>query len=353
MADAMKRALVTGITGQDGSYLAELLVGKGYEVHGLVRRTSTFHRERIDHLRVGAAAAGGRVVLHYGDMADGASLHALVRKTRPDELYNLAAQSHVGISFEMPEYSADIDGLGMLRILEAVREERPDCRVYQASSSELFGAVEGDLQGEATQFRPVSPYACAKAFAYYIVQTYRRAYGMYCSNGILFNHESPRRGENFVTRKVTTSLGAILRGERECIVLGNLDARRDWGFAGDYVEAMWLMLQQDKPDDYLVATGEEHSVREFVAMACRMVGIRLRFQGTGVEEVGVDAETGKVIVRVSPKYFRPADVEYLKGDMSRTKERLGWAPRTSFEELVRMMVAADVPAEYMGEGEGS
>lgn len=338
----MKRALITGITGQDGSYLAELVLQKGYEVHGLVRRSSSFNRARIDHLR-----ADGRFrkhfFLHYGDLSDADSLHEAVRQTKPDEVYNLAAQSHVGISFHQPTYTADVVALGALRLLEAVRQLAPHARFYQASSSELFGKAQEVPQSEKTPFHPRSPYAVAKLFAFWATVNYREAYGMFACNGILFNHESPRRGENFVTRKITKAVAEFAAGVREePLALGNLEARRDWGFAGDYVEAMWLMLQQEAADDYVVGTGETHSVREFCQLAFGEIGVELQWEGQGVEEKGLDRKTGKVLVVVDPRYFRPAEVELLQADPRKAKEKLGWQPRVSFSQLVRLMVQADI-----------
>lgn len=322
--------------------MAELLLTKGYEVHGLVRRSSTFNRARIDHLR-----ADGRFrksfFLHYGDLSDADSLHEAVRQTKPDEVYNLAAQSHVGISFRQPTYTADVVALGALRLLEAVRQLAPHARFYQASSSELFGKAEQVPQNEKTPFHPRSPYAVAKLFAFWATVNYREAYGLFACNGVLFNHESPRRGENFVTRKITKAVAEFAVGVRqEPLALGNLAARRDWGFAGDYVEAMWLMLQQESPDDYVVGTGETHSVRDFCQLAFGEIGVELQWLGQGVEEKGVDRKTGKVLVVVDPRYFRPAEVELLQADPRKAKEKLGWRPRVSFPELVRLMVQADI-----------
>jgi GDPmannose 4,6-dehydratase len=337
----VKRALVTGITGQDGSYLAELLLEKGYEVHGLVRRSSSFNRARIDHLRADRRF-GRRLFLHYGDLSDADSLHEAVKVAKPQEVYNLAAQSHVGISFRQPTYTADVVALGTLRLLEALRQLAPEARFYQASSSELFGKAEQVPQNEKTPFHPRSPYAVAKLFAYWATVNYREAYGLFACNGILFNHESPRRGENFVTRKITKAVAefALLLRE-EPLPLGNLDARRDWGFAGDYVEAMWRMLQQEQPDDYVVGTGETHSVREFCELAFREIGVELVWEGSGVEERGVDRATGRTLVVVDPRYFRPAEVELLQADPRKAREKLGWQPRVSFSELVQLMVQAD------------
>ena len=338
-----KVALITGITGQDGSYLAELLLNKGYTVHGIKRRTSLFNTDRIDHLYQDPHVDGRRFVLHYGDMTDSSSLIHVMQKVRPDEVYNLAAQSHVAVSFEEPEYTANSDALGALRLLEAIRilglEKKT--RFYQASTSELYGLVQEIPQKETTPFYPRSPYAAAKLYAYWITINYREAYGMYACNGILFNHESPVRGETFVTRKITRALARIKLGLQDCLYLGNMSALRDWGHARDYVEAMWLMLQQDKPEDFVIATGEQHSVREFVAIAADMLGIKLSWKGEGINEKGVD-EQGRVIVAVDAKYFRPTEVETLLGDPSKAQQALGWKARTTFRELVQEMVTEDL-----------
>jgi GDPmannose 4,6-dehydratase len=337
----MKKALITGITGQDGSYLAEFLLEKDYEVHGIVRRASTFNRQRIDHLR--KAEMGERHVrLYYGDLGDAESLATILEKVRPDEIYNLAAQSHVAISFDMPTYTGDVSGLGVVRLLEAVRRAVPGARFYQASSSELFGQVEEIPQTEKTPFHPRSPYAVAKLYAYWAAINYREAHGLFAANGILFNHESPRRGENFVTRKITRAVAEIAAGRRDWVSLGNLEARRDWGFAGDFVESMWLILQADRPDDWVVGTGEEHSVREFCELSFAHAGIELEWKGSGTEEVGFDRATGIQRVVVNPRYFRPAEVERLLADPSKVKRELGWQPKVGFEELVRMMVDSDL-----------
>ncbi|MCI1982480.1 MAG: GDP-mannose 4,6-dehydratase [Oscillospiraceae bacterium] len=338
----MKRALITGITGQDGSYLAEFLLNKGYEVHGIVRRSSSANTQRIDHL----IRENGAFFLHYGDLSDAGSLNQLIQKIRPAEIYNLAAQSDVKISFDVPQYTSDINALGSLRILDAIQEIDPKIKYYQASSSELFGKVKEIPQTEKTPFYPRSPYAVAKLYAYWITVNYREAYNLFACNGILFNHESPRRGENFVTRKITKGIANILNGKQDRLVLGNLDAKRDWGFAGDYVEAIWLILQQEKPDDYVIATGETHTVREFCELAFREAGIRLQWSGTGLDEKGIDRETGKALVSVSSEYFRPSEVDFLLGSPSKAKEKLKWAPKVSFEQLVAMMAASDrQPAE--------
>lgn len=335
----MKKALITGITGQDGSYLAEFLLEKGYEVHGIVRRASVSNTQRIDHL-----IRAGRITLHGGDMADSSSIIRIVSAVRPDEIYNLAAQSHVQVSFDAPEYAGDVDALGVLRILEAVHilGLEKTCRVYQASTSELFGKVEEFPQRETTPFHPYSPYAVAKQYGYWIVKEYREAYGIYACNGILFNHESERRGENFVTRKITLAAARIACGLQEKLYLGNLDSLRDWGYAKDYVECMWLMLQQDEPDDFVIATGEQHSVREFTQLAFHYNGIELEWQGTGLEEKGIDKATGKVLVEVSPDFFRPTDVVNLWGDPTKARTVLGWNPRkTSYEQLAKIMAEHD------------
>lgn len=336
----MKTALITGITGQDGSYLAELLLDKGYNVHGIIRRSSVDYRERIAHLE-----GHERFHLHYGDLGDSMSIMQVVGMVRPDEIYNLAAQSHVQVSFDAPEYTANVDATGTLRILEAVRlcGLEKSCRIYQASTSELYGRVESVPQNEETPFHPYSPYAVAKQYSYWIVKEYREAYGMHCSNGILFNHESERRGETFVTRKITLAAARIKQDKQEKLLLGNLDSLRDWGYAKDYVECMWLMLQQPKPDDYVVATGEQHSVREFCQLAFHEVGIELRFEGNGINERGIDTATGKVLVEVNPDFYRPTDVVNLLGDPSKARRILGWDPsRTPFPTLVKLMVQADM-----------
>ncbi len=342
-----KRALITGITGQDGSYLAELLLDKGYEVHGLVRRASTFNRQRIDHLRADPDLRA-RLHLHYGDLADAESLNTVVRTVAPDEIYHLAAQSHVAISFLMPTYTGEVTGLGTVRLLEAVRQSAPSARFYQASSSELFGKVAETPQRESTPFHPRSPYAVAKLLAYWAAVNYREAYGLFAANGVLFNHESPRRGENFVTRKITRAVAEIVSGRRQTVALGNLDARRDWGFAGDYVEAMWLMMQAEEPRDYVIGTGETHSVREFAELAFSVAGVELEWEGVGIDEVGRDRASGSARVVVDPSYFRPAEVDLLMADPSRARAELGWRPRVDFRELVRMMVTSDLAADGKG-----
>ena len=338
----MKKALITGITGQDGSYLAELLLAKGYEVHGVIRRSSSFNSGRIDHLYRDPHETGVKLFLHYGDLNDASSINKLLRDIRPDEIYNLGAQSHVRVSFDIPEYTAEVDALGAVRILEGIRETGLNTKFYQASSSELYGKVVETPQKETTPFYPRSPYACAKAYAFYITVNYRESYNLFACNGILFNHESPRRGETFVTRKITRAAARIKRGMQECLFLGNLDAKRDWGFAGDYVEAMWLMLQHSEPDDYVVATGETYSVRKFAEMVFTRLDMPLIWQGEGVHEKGIDSRTGKIVIEIDPKYFRPAEVDLLLGDPAKAKQALNWVPKTSFEELVNMMVDADV-----------
>ena len=340
----MKKALITGVTGQDGAYLAELLLDKGYEVHGIKRRTSLFNTDRIDHLYQDPHDTNQRFILHHGDMTDSSSLIRIIQQVQPDEIYNLAAQSHVAVSFEEPEYTAESDALGTLRLLEAIRilglEKKT--RFYQASTSELYGKVQEIPQTETTPFYPRSPYAVAKLYAYWIVVNYREAYGIYACNGILFNHESPIRGETFVTRKITRALARIKLNLQQRVYLGNLDAKRDWGHAKDYVRMQWLMLQQDEPDDFVIATGEQHSVRDFVAVAAREVGMDMRWEGEGVEEKGYDRLTGKCIVEVDPRYFRPTEVETLLGDASKAKAKLGWSPEISFAELVREMMREDL-----------
>lgn len=336
----MKTALITGITGQDGSYLAELLLSKGYDVHGTIRRSSVDYRERIAHLE-----GQPNFHLHYADLGDSMSLIQVMNRVRPDEVYNLAAQSHVQVSFDSPEFTADVDATGVLRILEAIRQTglAETCRMYQASTSELYGKVEEVPQNENTPFHPYSPYAVAKQYGYWIVREYRDAYNMFCCNGILFNHESERRGETFVTRKITLAAARIRQGKQEKLYLGNLSSLRDWGYAKDYVECMWLILQNERPDDYVIATGVQHSVREFCQLAFREAGIELEFVGKGAEEKGIDKATGRVLVEVSPDFYRPTDVVNLWGDPTKAKATLGWNPtRTSFEELVRIMVEHDM-----------
>ena len=338
----MKKALITGITGQDGSYLTEFLLEKGYEVHGIIRRHSTPCTDRIDHI-LSNAENDGRVFLHYGDLTDSSNAHDLIREIQPDEVYNLAAQSHVAVSFEVPEYTAEATGVGTIRLLEAVRQSGLPIRFYQASTSELFGGLpETAPQSEATPFYPKSPYGVAKLYSYWITKNYRESYDMFACNGILFNHESPRRGETFVTRKITIAAAKIMVGKQEKLSLGNLDAKRDWGFAGDYVEGMWRMLQKNTPDDYVLATNETHTVREFAELAFRELGVELRWQGAGIEEKGYDIKTGRLLVDVDPRFFRPAEVELLWGNPSKAEKDLGWRRKVSFQELVQMMVRADV-----------
>lgn len=338
-----KIALITGITGQDGAYLAEFLLNKGYYVHGINRRSSQFNTDRIDHL-CDNPKNDSRFILHYGDLTDSTNLIRIIQEVQPDEIYNLAAQSHVQVSFETPEYTANADAVGTLRLLEAIRilGLTTKTRFYQASTSELFGKAQEIPQKETTPFYPRSQYAVAKIFGYWITVNYREAYGLYACNGILFNHESPIRGESFVTRKITRAAARIKLGAQESLYLGNLDAKRDWGFAGDYVKAMWMMLQQDDPEDYVIATGETHSVREFVELAFKNVGIDIVWHGSGLEEKGVDAASGKEIIHVNPRYFRPTEVDLLLGDSTKAKEKLGWTSETSFEKLVSMMVIEDL-----------
>jgi GDPmannose 4,6-dehydratase len=342
--DTRKRALVTGITGQDGAYLAELLLEKGYQVHGMKRRASLFNTDRIDHLYQDPHDPDLRMILHYGDLTDATNLIRIVQEVRPDEIYNLGAQSHVAVSFETAEYTANADALGTLRLLEAVRicGLARETRFYQASSSEMYGKVVETPQRETTPFYPRSPYAAAKAYAYWITVNYREAYDMYACNGILFNHESPLRGETFVTRKITRGLGRIKLGLDDCLYLGNLDALRDWGHAKDHVRAQWLMLQQPAPEDYVIATGQQHSVREFLVLAAKLLEMPIEWHGAGVDEHAVDAASGKTIVRIDPRYFRPTEVDALLGDASKARVRLGWTPAITFEQLVQEMVAADL-----------
>jgi GDPmannose 4,6-dehydratase len=341
-----KTALITGITGQDGAYLAELLLDKGYIVHGIKRRASAFNTDRIDHLYQDPHANDVAMHLHYGDLTDATNLIRIIQQVQPDEIYNLAAQSHVAVSFETPEYTANSDALGTLRLLEAIRilGLKEKTRFYQASTSEMFGKVQETPQNESTPFYPRSPYAAAKVYAYWITVNYREAYGMYACNGILFNHESPVRGETFVTRKITRGLTRIHQGLENCLYLGNLDALRDWGHARDYVRAQWLMLQQDEPEDFVIASGEQHSVREFVKLAAGCLDMRIRWQGRGVDEHGIDAKSGRVVVKIDPGYFRPTEVDTLLGDPSKARRKLGWSTAQSFSELVQEMVSADLDA---------
>lgn len=341
MTVCMKKALITGITGQDGSYLAELLLEKGYEVHGIIRRSSSFNTDRIDHIYRDPHEKNVHLFLHYGDLTDGSNIDRIIERVRPDEIYNLGAQSHVMVSFEMPVYTGEADALGTTRLLDALKDANIPVKFYQAGSSEMFGKVYETPQKETTPFYPRSPYACAKVYAHHIAINYRESYDMFICNGILFNHESPRRGGTFVTKKITHALAQIKLEKQETLYLGNLDAKRDWGYAKDYVEAMWLMLQQEKPDDYVVATGETHTVREFVEHAARMVGYEIQWEGNGADEQGIDAKSGKVIVKIDPRYFRPAEVDLLLGDATKAKNQLGWEPKVKFEELVKVMMEAE------------
>jgi len=338
----MKKALITGITGQDGSYLTEFLIKKGYEVHGIIRRSSSFNTSRIDHLYRDPHVNNRKMILHYGDVTDSSNLSRLIEKVVPDEIYNLAGQSHVKVSFEVPEYTAEVNGLGTLRLLDAIREVGIHSKFYQASTSELYGKVVETPQTENTPFYPQSPYAVAKLYAFWTVKNYRDAYNLFACNGILFNHESPRRGETFVTRKITRAVARIKAGLQDKLYLGNLNAKRDWGYAPDYVEGMWLMLQQDKPDDYLLAIGENHSVREFTQLAFKEVGFELNWEGENEHEVGRDKASGKILVEVDPNYFRPTEVDILLGNPEKAKRELGWQPKTNFYELAKIMVHADV-----------
>ena len=340
---APKVALITGITGQDGSYLAELLLGKGYEVHGIIRRSSSFNTGRIEELYEDPHVDTRKLILHYGDLTDSTNCFEIVSQVRPDELYNLGAQSHVKVSFEMSEYTADADGMGVLRLLNAIRSAGlvEKTKFYQASTSELYGLVQEVPQKETTPFYPRSPYAVAKQYAYWIVVNYREAYGMHASNGILFNHESPRRGPTFVTRKVTRAVARIKLGKQDCLYMGNIDAKRDWGHARDYVMMMWMMLQQDTADDYVVATGETNTVRSFIELAFKEIGIDITWKGKGVDEVGYEKKTGKEYVKIDPKYFRPTEVELLIGDPTKAKQKLGWVPKITMQELCKEMVASD------------
>ena len=339
----MRKALITGITGQDGSYLTELLISKGYKVFGIVRRSSIMNRERIESLYYKSYNYNTEnIEIFYGDMGDSSSLNRIIRKCKPDEIYNLAAQSHVGVSFKIPEYTCDVVGLGVVRILDALKDFTIKTKFYQASSSEMFGNNSNQTQNEDTPFLPSSPYGCAKSFAYYITKVYREAYNMFACNGILFNHESPRRGENFVTRKITLSLSRIKLGLQEKLFLGNLDAKRDWGYAKDYVEAMWLILQHDKADDFVIATNETHTVREFVERTAKLLDFDIEWQGEGINEKGIDSNTGRIIIEVSPKFYRPLDVNFLLGDSSKAKRELNWHPKVNFNELIEIMIKADL-----------
>ena len=341
----MKRALITGITGQDGSYLAEFLLTKDYEIHGLIRRGSTFNTSRIDHLYRDPHEKGVRFFLHSGDLTDSSSVSRLVEKIKPDEIYNLGAQSHVRVSFDTPEYTSNVVALGPLRLLDAIRETKSNTRFYQASSSEMFGQTTEVPQTEITPFHPRSPYGCAKVYAYWITKNYRESYNLFAVNGILFNHESPRRGETFVTRKITRGLARIKLNLEKKLYLGNLDSSRDWGYAKDYVAGMWQMLQQPKPDDYVLATGETHTIREFAELSARFLDFELVWRGRGLKEKGVDKKTGRTLIEIDPRYFRPAEVDLLVGDASKAKRELGWRPKTTFEQLVAMMVKSDLAQE--------
>jgi len=343
-----RRALITGITGQTGSYLAELLLEKGYEVHGMIRRSSSFNTGRIDHLYKDIHDAKSRLKLHYGDMSDASGISRLLKKVKPDEIYNLAAQSHVRVSFDQPEYTADVTGVGVLRLLDAIRDSGIKTKFYQASSSEMFGKAHEIPLKETSPFHPRSPYGCAKVFGYWITRNYRESYGLFACNGILFNHESPRRGHTFVTKKITKGLTRIMLGKEDKLFLGNLDAKRDWGHAKDYAEAMYLMLQQPEPDDYVIATNETHSVREFCEVAAKYLGFDLVWKGKGAKEKGINKKTGKVLIEVDSRYFRPAEVDILLGDYSKAEKKLGWKPKIKFNELVKLMVDFDLENETEG-----
>lgn len=343
-----KKAFITGVTGQDGSYLAELLLEKDYEVHGMIRRSSSFNRRHIDHLCRNSDIKDNTFFLHYGDMSDSSSMNRLLERIAPDEIYNLAAQSHVRVSFDVPEYTAEVDAIGTLRLLDAIKEVGLSPRFYQASTSELYGKVREVPQSEKTPFYPRSPYAVAKLYAYWIVVNYREAFDLHASNGILFNHESPRRGENFVTRKVTMGAAAIKAGRKECLYLGNVDSKRDWGYAPDFVKAMWRIVQQDQPDDYVIATGETHTVRELVEKAFGLLDMKIAWEGEAENTIGVDTVSGKTVVRIDPKHYRPTEVDLLLGDPAKAKKKLGWQPEVSFEKLVEIMVKADWEAIQSG-----
>lgn len=339
----MKKSLITGITGQDGSYITEMLLDKGYEVHGIIRRASTFNTKRIDHLFEVPEIGNKKLFLHHGDLTDSSNLNRLIERIKPDEIYNLGAQSHVKVSFDVPEYTAEVDAVGTLRLLDAIKDTGVKCKFYQASTSELFGGIPGTApQSEKTPFYPKSPYGAAKLYSYWVTVNYREAYNLFACNGILFNHESPRRGETFVTRKITRAIASIIAEKQDKLSLGNLNAKRDWGFAGDYVEGMWLMMQQDKPGDYVLATNETHTVREFVELAFSECGMEIEWKGTGVEEKGYDRATGKLLVDVNPRYFRPTEVELLLGDPSKAERELGWKRKVDFKGLVHMMVEEDL-----------
>ena len=350
----MKKALITGITGQDGSYLAELLLKKGYEVHGIKRRSSIIKTDRIDHIYQDPHVENLKFIVHYGDMTDSSNLNRILDKVNPDEIYNLAAQSHVQVSFEVPEYTAEVDAIGTLRLLDAIKEVGVECKFYQASSSEMYGKAFEFPQTEKTPFNPRSPYAAAKVFSYWVTKNYREAYDLFACNGIFFNHESPRRGETFVTRKITMAIANIFAGDQDKLYLGNLNAKRDWGYAPEYVEAMWLILQQDKPDDYVIATNEEHTVREFCELAFKEVGIDMEWKGKGVNEKGIDKKSGKTLVEIDPRYFRPTEAERLRGDYSKANKKFGWNPKIKFEELIKIMVDAEtrrIGLEPTGDGD--
>lgn len=341
----MKKALITGITGQDGSYLAELLLKKGYHVHGIIRRASTFNTERLNDIYQDPHEKGARLSLHYGDLSDGSSIHRILEKVSPDEVYHLGAQSHVRVSFDIPEYTGDVTGIGTVRILEAIHQLGLPAKFYQASSSEMFGNPPMLPITEETPFHPRSPYGCSKVYSYWTARNYRESYNMFAANGILFNHESPRRGETFVTRKITRGLARIKLGKDECVYLGNLDAKRDWGYAKDFVQAMWLIMQQKESDDFVIATNETHSVREFCEVAARRLGYDIRWSGKGLNEQGIDAHSGKVLVRIDPHYYRPAEIDVLLGDYTKAKRVLGWEPTVRFKELAELMVDADLERE--------
>lgn len=345
-----KKALITGITGQDGSYLAEFLLEKGYEVHGIIRRSSTFNTSRIDHIFQDPHESHKRLFLHHGDVADSSNISRLIEKVKPDEIYNLAAQSHVRVSFDIPEYTGDVVAIGTLRLLDAIRETGIKTKFYQASSSEMFGLVQEVPQTETTPFYPRSPYGVAKVYGYWITKNYRESYDLFACNGILFNHESPRRGETFVTRKVSRGLARIKLGIDSTLYMGNLDSKRDWGYAKDYVEGMWMMLQQDKPDDYVLATNETHTVREFIEVAAKRLGFDLEWRGKDINEEGIDKKTGNVIIKIDPAYFRPAEVDLLIGDPAKAKKMIGWEPKVKFEELVEIMVDADLEKQSAKKG---
>jgi GDPmannose 4,6-dehydratase len=336
-----KKAFITGITGQDGSYLAEFLLEKGYEVHGIIRRASTFNTHRIDHIYQDRHKSGVKLFLYYGDLTDTSNINRMLEKIQPDEIYNLAAQSHVQVSFEVPEYTAEADAIGTLRIIDAIKDTGINSKFYQASTSELYGKVQEVPQSETTPFYPRSPYAAAKLYAYWIVKNYREAYNLHASNGILFNHESPRRGETFVTRKITMAAARIKAGLQDCLYMGNIDARRDWGYAPDFVEAMWLMLQQEQPEDYVIATGEMHTVREFIEKSFAYLGITIEWEEKEEKEIGIDNATGNTIIRIDPKYYRPTEVEQLLGNPAKAKKNLNWEPKIKFEQLVEIMTEAD------------